>query len=274
MYCKKCGRKLDDNMRFCDRCGQSVRQSRNSGGEARRREIKELKEERLNRRQKLEEREIKKKRQKQRKNKKRTTVLSFIFLALLLCFVAAMISYSFTAEKSQNAPWRTGDGPVALNATPTPEVSLAPTQTAYALTAEQNADPVNSDGYREYTLGGVVFPYPTVFTRQNTSAGVKLSAYDKEGGGNIALTEQSPVSGAAKDRLGEFSRSCGGDISYSRAGDGWYVIDYSQNGILYHRKALIHNNIEYGYDFSYSADSVSAKDYEEYIRYMDENFKM
>ena len=62
MYCKKCGRKLDDDMRFCDRCGQSVRQSQNTGKEAVRREIKELQEERLNRKQKLQEKEQEKKR--------------------------------------------------------------------------------------------------------------------------------------------------------------------------------------------------------------------
>ena len=274
MYCKKCGKKLDEDIRFCDRCGQSVRQSRNQGGEARRREIKELQEERINRKLKLEEKEKKKKIKKHYKNNKRTNILALLFLALLLVFIIAIVSYKFTAERSEDAPWRTTDGSVALNSTPTPEAPSEPKQTAYAILEANNTDPVNDDGYREFNIDSIIFPYPTVFVKQNTSAGIKLSAYDQEGGGTITLTVNSPVAGQAKDLMSEFSKTCGSDVNYSRAGDGWYVIEYVQNGIINHRKSLVYNNIEYLYEFSYTENSVSANDYKKYIDYIDNHFKM
>ena len=213
MYCKKCGKQLDDNMRFCDRCGQSVRQSRNKGGEARRREIKELKEERLNRKQKLQEKEIKKKQIKKRKNQKRTTILAVAFVALFLGLIAAMITWFITVKNSENAAWRTSDGSVAINSTPTPEAPAMPTQTAYAITENVNTDEVNSDGYREFKGSTPNFVYPASFIKQAAASGMKLNAYDKEGGGAITLSEQGPVSGAAKDLLSEYSQSCGGEVT-------------------------------------------------------------
>lgn len=274
MYCKKCGKQLDDNMRFCERCGQSVRQSKNNSSEAKRREIKELKEERLNRKKKLEEREIKKKQVKNRKNRKRTKILAISFMALLLGLIAAMVAWFVTTKNLENALWKTTDGSVAINTTPTPDVPVVPTQTAYAIAENTNTDEVNKDGYREYKSNTLVFAYPSVFIKQGVSAGMKLNAYDKEGGGAITLCERGPVSGEAKDLLAETSQTCGGEVVYSRAGDGWYVIEYSKNDIIYHRKALLSNNIEYVYEFSYSSVSTKASDYKEYIDYMDEKFKM
>ena len=92
MYCKNCGRELKDGMRFCDRCGQSVRQSNNNERAAKRREIESLKEERLNRRKKLAEAEAekaakKKDRQNRRKSRKLNHKLIYgigIFLIILV----------------------------------------------------------------------------------------------------------------------------------------------------------------------------------------------
>ena len=78
MYCKKCGRKLKDGMRYCDRCGLSVNQSKKGSREAREIEIQELKQERLNRKEKLQKKETKKK----RINKRHMNILSAAFIIL------------------------------------------------------------------------------------------------------------------------------------------------------------------------------------------------
>lgn len=281
MYCKKCGRKLDDDMRFCDRCGQSVRQGQQTGKEARKREIKELKEERLNRKQKLQEKDNKKKRKKNSSNKKNTKVLAVIFMLLLLILIA-FITYRAIVKESENAAWRTSDGSVAINATeeptqspaPTNEAGVvitpAPTSTAYAITTE-----INADGYREFKCtGGAVLPYPASFIQQNTSGNVRLNAYDQTGGGAVTLTEKGPVSGAARELMSEYAKEQSGNVKYSRAGEGWYVVETEEDGVVRHRKCLVINNIAVYYDFSYSNTSNLAEQYSKYITYMDEHFSL
>lgn len=282
MYCKKCGRKLEDGMRFCDRCGQSVRQNQKNGQEARRREAEGLKEERLNRRQMLREKEQKKEQKKNtsRRSSKKMNILVIVFVILFCILVIAVIAYNVTISKSENAPWRTSDGSVELNATAVPSespvptneagaaVTAVPTSTAYAITTELNAD-----GYREYRCsGGAVFPYPSNFIQQNTSGGSRLSVYDQSGGASITLTETGPVSGEARDLMSEYAKAQEGDISYSRAGEGWYIVETSNNDLINHRKCIIINNIAIAYDFSYSSLSSSAASYGEQITYIDEHF--
>lgn len=283
MYCKKCGRQLDDGVRFCDRCGQSVRQSQNSGKEARRKELKELKEERLNRKQKLIEKEQQKQLHKENKknNLKRTRLLALIFI-LLLFFLIIFVTYKVIVEQSENAPWRTTDGSVQLNATEEPDsttvpssspnssVATLPTATAYAITGE-----ANSDGYKEFNCSGIaVFPYPAVFMQQNSAGNAKLSLYDQTGGGAITLYEEGPVSLAARELMSQYAKEQTGKVSYSRAGDDWYIVETVNNDLVTHRKCLIINNIAVFYDFTYSTDSVSATSYKEQIQYMDEHFSL
>ena len=59
MYCKNCGRQLKEGTRFCDRCGQSVRKNNQNSQTTKRKEIEELKAERLNRKRRLQEKEAK-----------------------------------------------------------------------------------------------------------------------------------------------------------------------------------------------------------------------
>lgn len=282
MYCKKCGRKLEDGMRFCDRCGQSVRQNQKSGQDVRRKEIEGLKKERLNRRQKLLEKEQRKEQKKgtKRRANKKMNILAVVFVILFCILVIAIIAYNITINKSENAPWRTSDGSVELNATAVPTespvptneagaaVTAVPTSTAYAITTELNAD-----GYREYRCsGGAVFPYPSNFIQQNTGGSSRLNVYDQSGGGSINLTETGPVSDEARDLMSEYAKAQEGDISYSRAGDGWYIVETTNNDLINHRKCIIINNIAIAYDFSYSSSSSSADSYQEQIAYIDEHF--
>ena len=278
MYCKKCGRKLEDDMRFCDRCGQSVRQSQNTGKEAVRREIKELQEERLNRKQKLQEKE----QEKKRINIKKMNTLTVVFIILFSVLVIAVITYIATMEKSQSDDWFTKDGAVEINATEVPtqspvptdkkgnQITPLPTSTAYAITAELNAD-----GYREHkTNQGLIFSYPGDFIQQRPEGAIKLSLYDKNGGASIALKETGPVSGEAKTLMSEFAKAQTGKVKYSRAGNGWYVVETESDDIITHCKCVIVNNIAVSYEFSYSKTSSLASDYAQQIQYMDEHFTL
>lgn len=269
MYCKKCGRKLEDGMRFCDRCGQSVRLSQNGG-----RREDDGQQEPLSRKQKQRDKN-------DRKNQsgpasKRTAVLVVIFAVLFCILVIAVIAYNITINKSENAPWRTTDGPVEMNATavpavtPTPEgaATSPPSATAYAITGEANAD-----GYREFKCtGGAVFMYPSTFMQQNTGENARLSLYDAGGGGAITLSETGPVSGEARDLMSDYASAQEGSVSYSRAGDGWYIVETESGDFVNHRKCVIVNNIAIAYDFSYSASASAAELYKEQISYMDEHF--
>lgn len=280
MYCKKCGRKLKDGMRYCDRCGQSVLQSHNTDKEIRRQEIEKLKQERLDRKQKLQEQEkeksIKKKKNK-KKNQKRVVVLSVSFVVLLCILIIAVITYFSAINQSKDAAWRTKDGSVELNATTAPRQTATPkpqndsgipTPTAYAITGELNAD-----GYREYVYGGnIVLPYPATFEQQRTQSGEKLRLYDKSGGASIVLKDEGPVSAQAKELMSEYAKTQSGRISFSRAGDGWYIVESVENDIVYHRKCLIINNRTLYYDFSYSTASAASSTYKTQIEYMDEHF--
>lgn len=280
MYCKKCGRKLKDGMRFCDRCGYSVRQSEQNDSEVRRREAEGLKNERLNRKEKLREKEQKKNSRNGSGINKRTAVLAVVFIVLFCILVIAVIAYNITIKNSENAPWRTTDGSVEMNATAIPasspvptneageEVTPMPTSTAYAI----NSD-INADGYREFTCtGGAVFAYPPTFTQENAGANERLRVYDSSGGASITLSENGPVSGAARDLMSEYARSQEGSVSYSRAGDNWYIVETSNGDLVNHRKCIIVNNIAIAYDFSYSASSSAAELYSGQIEYMDEHF--
>ena len=82
IYCKNCGRQLKEGARFCDRCGQSVRKTTESSQAAKRREIEELKAERLNRKKRLAEKEAKQERSRSAQGIKnvRTGAAAYLYL--------------------------------------------------------------------------------------------------------------------------------------------------------------------------------------------------
>ena len=281
MYCKKCGRKLEDGMRYCDRCGQSVRQSENTGKEARKKEIEELKKERINRKQQLQEAEQLKK-EKKEANKKQTNILTLIFIILFCILVVAIVTFTVVTKKSENALWRTRDGSVNLNATDLPsstpaptdkngaKVTPVPTPTAYAVTGE-----INTDGYREFAVkDNILFAYPATFEQRKAESGEKLNLYDNNGGASILLRDEMAGTEQAKTLMSEYAKAQPVKPSYSRAGNNWYVVETTENDIIHHRKCLIVNGYAIYYDFSYSKTSSSASVYERQIEYMDSHFSL
>lgn len=255
MYCKNCGRQLKEGMRFCDRCGQSVRKNKQSSQAARHQEIEELKAERLNRKKRLAEKEAKQARNKQRK-KKRGGAFFFIIVIVLIAIVSIIIGYNIFPNGSNTTS----------ESDPNTDIS-----TAAPLSTSTSTAAVSKNGYASITVGNVTCPYPSSFHSNTLTGNEKLNITDALGGATMVIMQEGK-SGEPKDLMLEYAEQ-GGDILYSRAGDDWYAITAELNGTVNHRKCIIRNGIAVYYDFSYTADSSSAKKYEEYIEYIDSNFK-
>lgn len=269
MYCKRCGRKLDESSRFCDRCGKSVKN--NSAEKTRKKEIEELAQSRIKRNKKLKEQENIKNPKKQGISDRSVIIIILIVIALIL-FASILITYNSWVKSSDNALWRSQDGSVVINATPTPEVKETnvnePSSTPFTLTGN-----VNEDGYSVHEFDGKKFMYPSVFKKSNTNEMVKLRLTDTEGEGVIELDVQNAVKSKAHDLMLKFAQdNPENEVISSRAGADWYIIDLENAGLLTHRKCVISNGLAISYNFTYNADSRYTQLYEQYIEYMDDSF--
>lgn len=253
MYCKNCGRQLKEGMRFCDRCGHSVRKSQQSSQSAKRQEIEELKTERLNRKKRLAEQEAKQFAKKKRKKKSGNT-FAFLIVIVLIAIVSIIIGYNIFPNNGNVSQ------PSATN-TATAAPAVSPSATATSAKA----------GYTMLTIGNITCPYPSDFHSNTVTAGEKLNATDPLGGA-VMIVAQEGKGGVPKDMMMEYA-SLGSNVSYSRAGDDWYAITLELDGKINHRKCIVRNGISVYYDFTYDATSSSVKRYQDYISYIDSNFK-
>lgn len=257
MYCKNCGRQLKEGMRFCDRCGQSVRKNKQSSQSAKRQEIEELKAERLNRKKRLAEKEAKQVRVKKRKNKGGITAI-FLIAALLIAVVSCIIGYNLMLPDTQS------NLPIS---TDVPTATTAATQIPSSATAAPS-----KDGYTTITIGAITCPYPSDFHSNPVTGNEKLNLTDALGGATMIVSQEGK-SGTATELMRDHVRQTGGTLTYNRAGDDWYAVTAEVSGTAYHRKCIIRNGIATYYDFSYNAQSASKQKYTEYIEYIDSNFK-
>lgn len=287
MYCKNCGRELKNGVRFCDRCGQSVRQGKKTEAAARREELEALQEERLNRRRKMAELEAKKEEKKQKRHnlKKQNKKLIYFIAVILLIAVSAIITYiSFTAN-SNNAAWKTIDGSEALNSTAVPTVEPSenneqntpvPTTLPVVGAEEENNDPINADGYRVLTItNNVSCPYPTSFTKKTCGENQLLNSFDTDGGATLVISREKNLSSSQPaELLKDYAQRTSGTVLYSLAGDNWFGVTTEKNNIITHRKYLITDGKALYYSIEYDKTSVSAEEYEKHIEYIDTAFKL
>ncbi len=269
MYCKRCGRKLDENSRFCDRCGKSVKT--NSAEKTRKKEIEELAQSRIKRNKKLKEQGTINKSKKGISDRGVIIIIAVVIVAILVA--SMLITYNMWIKATDDAIWRSQDGSVLMNATPAPEVEESsekePSKTPVKLTGN-----VNEDGYSVYEFDGKSFLYPSVFKTANTGTdSAKLRLVDSEGEGTIELNIQNAVKSKAHDLMLEYAKdNPENEVVSSRAGADWYIIDIENSGLLTHRKCVISNGLAISYDFTYNASSRYIQLYEQYIEYMDDSF--
>lgn len=288
MYCKNCGRKLEEGTRFCDRCGQSVRQSQNTGKEARQREIKELQEERRNRKQRLAEKEAKKDEKKVVKHKKKKNGALIFFVAVLLIMLVSAVT-AYVIYSSGESPI-TGENSAAVNIpTSIPDADATPVPTAIPTaqpsddmpgnslkTNKESVDADNSKYKRVYVTEDVEFAYPSSFTKTTSdNENAVLALKESSDNAKITVYESEYPGGTASSLMKSFATKTGGTLEYSRAGSNWYVVTINKNNTIHHRKYIITNNdsVIY-YDFEYPSLSSSADQYEDYTEYMDEQLEL
>lgn len=273
-YCKKCGRQLKEGARFCDRCGQSARQSRNSDGEKKQKQIEKLQRERLKRKQRQEELdEIERKRQERRKEKrqKQKKILFAVIACIAVMAIVAVIAFAVTTISSKDEPWK--------NNTPIGGLSTDLVATmAPSVTAEPSAQPESSDKdkYSVYELSnGTRFSYPKSFTEEDIEDDEELRFTDANGAEITVYLIEYP-GGTTSSLMKKYADSETGKVSYSSAEDNHYAITLNDDDIIKHRKYLIdrENDVCAYYDFEYDNTLVKSEDYEAYMDYMDENFTL
>ena len=260
MYCKKCGKRLDKNTIFCERCGTSV--NRENTPKQKKEEIEEFAKSRTER--------------STTKKKKRISDKSIILLVilgvLLIMTVPAVVSYNIMTDNSKNALWRTQDGSAKMNATPTPKATNEPkkddSSTLYTLT-----DNINEDGYAEYEFDKKVFLYPADFVKANTGGESRLKVVDSVGDGVIELKIESDKDQKPQQLMLDYAQGDGAnEVQSSRAGDDWYTIDLINAENFIHRKCVLVNGAAISYTFTYPAGSRYKSLYKQYGEYMDEKF--
>lgn len=255
MYCKKCGKKLPEDARFCDRCNTSVRKK-----EGRRAQIENLKEERLARKkaQVIEERLKNIKRARRRRY---ITTVYIIAGVLVLGGTSVLISYC--ANSRENAFITEEEF-----ATQTP----APTVTPDATGVIEGVN--NSEGYIEVAVQNSVFAYPQTFTAGKNPDGKLLVLNDSDG--DAKLTFSKEVTSLDSIALMEKYRNGieNAKAKDSLASSSGYSITVEAGDMIYHKKSYVSNGAELYYEIVYPTSSLKATDYENTIKYMDEFFRL
>lgn len=282
MYCKNCGKYLEEGTRFCDRCGQSVRKSANSEQAVRHQNIEELKEERLNRKKRLAEMEAReamknKKKQKRRRQNQRLAV--FLIVVFLLAVFSIVVAYRLMRSSSPI----TDENNVSAVQSPQPTQqtvggAIVNSQTSVSGNSQTTQNPqsaagVSSDNgeYRVFEINNVACPYPSDFSKKATNGNEKLSLVDAAGGGIMSINYEQGVKSTPAELMKDYAGTVGGNASYSLADKNGYAITMEKSNTIYHRKCIVSGSSAIYYDFQYSAMSSSRARYEQCIAYMDSN---
>lgn len=272
MYCKKCGKKLPDGARFCDRCNMSVRKQ-NGKKEL----IDELKEERLARRQAkaMEERLKKIKKVKSKRVKTAVTVVILIVLAGVLSAVGGWFMVNLDSKPIAQEEKRTKE-PEEPTATPEIVTIGKPELEAVTPTAEPVATAVpatlNTDGYYVVNLGGTEFAYPMNFKTDESGIGNLLSLCDPAGDAVLIVSKTATGSSAAELMKSYISGMAGVEMESEATGNG-YEVSLKIGDEIYHKKSCVFDGYEIYYEINYPAGTEKRKQYIEAIAYMDDFFK-
>lgn len=255
MYCKKCGKKLPEDARFCDRCNTSVRKK-----EGKRAQIENLKEERIARK-KAKAIEERLKNIKKARRRRYVTTVYIILGVLILGGVSVLISYC--ANSRDNAFVTEEEF-----ATQTPVPTVTPDTTGVIEGVN------NGEGYIEVTVQNASFTYPETFVENKNTDGKIISLKDKEGDATLAVSKEI----TSLDAIALMEKYRDGienaKAKDSMASSSGYSITVEAGDMIYHKKSFVSNGVELYYEFIYPIDSAKATDYENAIKYMDEFFKL
>ena len=270
-YCRNCGRQLPAGKRFCDRCGQSVRQSRNTEIFKKQQQIEKLQKDRLERKRRQDEREaIEKERQARRREmrRKQNKVLVWILASVAAVVAVAIVSFIVTTIGSKDDEWKTSAiGSLDATSVPTMQPSV---------TAEPSPEvtPESKVSYGTYILSNDMnFSYPKSFTEASGDEDAELSFEDSYGAEIDVYLVEYP-GGTAAGLMQKFVSKQGGEKIDSDTGNDWYSVTVQNGDKILHRKCIIdmENDLIVYYDLKYSEIDTDIEDYEAYIEYMDSKF--
>lgn len=288
MYCKKCGRKLRNEARFCDYCGQSTKETRTqstlkTSGTRTQSSSKTRSDYEKNKKQRQLERE--------RVQKNRRTAFFLLLIAIVAAAVLGFASYNMTKteldkekqgaeetlkpESTEKTVKKENEGLEDEAEETTSENTPKPTEVTEK--AEEKNDKYyetvakSCNLYRDDRMDNIRCPYPENFQQgSKANKNTVISLVDPLNDGSMMICAETVGAGkSASVLMKNYAAGIGGSIKTSRAGDGWYEISFERNNKLNHRKAVIIDGLCVYYDFSYDVDSSEASSYQEYIEYID-----
>lgn len=267
MYCKKCGKKLPDSSRFCDRCGQPTnaapKKSRPKQDAPKRRQNDSYD----NYRKKKMQHEVQRRR---RQRQTRIITVWAIIIAILVAVGAGFGAYYITMKNLTENKVTASPSPSAS----TSAASEAPSESAAAQKSEAAQDSDNSgcDIYIDKSYG-FKCAYPSDFeTGTLANSNTKLSLKDPSGDGEMLIScEKVSESQTMSVLLRDYVKGIGVEPDFNRAGDDWYTVTFTRNGKVNHRKAVLFDKaLLVYYDFTFSEGSDNKAKYSGYITYIDE----
>ena len=284
MYCKNCGRKLEDTARFCDRCGQMAgtvpprqkpqgRQDTDNAGRNNKRFESQGRDSYSEYRKKKMQNDLDAKR---RKKKTRILVIWVAIITIVAAvgggiFANRQTKSQLEAEKAKKTgvtPTETATEQADESSSEEPEETSENKQSAEK---SETADNPDVEVYRD-SMYDFKCPCPSYF-EQGTLANnnTRLSLSDPDGDGKMLICCEK-ISGNQSPAvlMREYVNGIGVEPDFNRAGTNWYAVTFTRNSKTNHRKAIIIDNSTYMYyDFSYNSASDNKSKYEEFIEYAD-----
>lgn len=263
IYCTGCGREIRDGLLYCDRCGRSVKKSIQQQKPLKYRQIEEIHKERRERKQRQQEMAAKRKQQKQ-KALKRTRVLVLVLALLIIALVSSIVAF---VKMSGDKSMKDMDDVIRENVEATTEPSEEPENVVTVTTMP------DTSGYAEVAVSGQKISYPSTFTSAAAEGDETARFKDPSGDAEISVGRES-VSGSAIDMMSEYFSKTGveGEPDVNSANKTRYLITYTKDGEVIHRKLVIKDGAAVYYDFTYSESSSKKSEYEKYISEMDTLF--
>lgn len=286
MNCKKCGKRLSDKARYCDRCGSAVKGAASSMSVARKTTssrggtavatkptTRSKNSYDAYRKKKMQE-ELE---QRRRRRKVRIAILWIILLAIIGAVGGGLYAYTYmmrggTPENEEASVSETDipiSNPEKTESIQTPEATQTPKPTA---TPEPNDNNPGCDIYIDRAYG-FKCAYPADFeTGSLMNKNTRLSLEDGSGDAQVLIChEKINKSDTASGLMRDYVEGLGVDPEFNRAGDKWYSVTFIRNGRVQHRKAVILDDSQFVYyDFVYEQGSDNKNKYEDYIDYMDD----
>lgn len=259
MKCKRCGKEINKNAKFCENCGARIQETSSAG-------------------------HSKSKKTEPKRNNTLMVVLLCILIGIMIFVAAAVGAYMFMDNGSSvlKESYDKRDKAAA-------EITAAPATAEPAANTEKpdntpkpTAKPVSNETenhiaeptYKIYsdTEMGFSCAYPTHFEKynDNTDEGrYTLQTSDKSVSLRICA-EKNDADITLAQSMSMFKTKNPGDIEYSKTGNTYYAIRINDNGICRYRYLVSKNEKLYWFDFNYPEEYRDI--YEGYIDHIYRSF--